>query len=168
MKKEVTYLDVIEEANKGLIDGRVIICSGKEKPNPMAIGWGTIGVLWNKPVFIVFIRPSRYTFNLIETIGDFTVNVFSEKYKSIVNYCGNVSGRNIDKFKETKLTPLKSKKINSPIIKESLISFECKVIGKFDILPQMISEDIIKEIYPRNDFHRGYIGEILAVYTDQS
>lgn len=166
MRKEIKYMDVIEETIDALKEGKVLVCSvdKNNRPNLMAIGWGAIGVVWGEPIFFVFIRPSRYTFNLIEETEDFSVNVFDDKYKEIVNWCGSVSGREYDKFKKTKLTPLKSKYINSPIVEESKISFECKVIGKLDVKPEMIDKDIKERMYKSGDYHRVYLGKILVCY----
>ncbi|MCX7917088.1 MAG: flavin reductase family protein [bacterium] len=166
MEKIEDYIELVKETIKFLREGKVVVCSidKNNKPNLMTIGWGSIGIVWGEPVFIIFIRPSRYTYELIEQTGDFTLNVFDDKYKDIINYCGTVSGRNIDKFKETKLTPLKSKYVRSPLVEESIISYECKVIGKIDIKPEMIAKEIKEKIYKSGDYHRLYIGKILTCY----
>lgn len=158
----------MEETIEALKEGRVLVCSvdKNNKPNVMAIGWGSIGIIWGEPIFFIFIRPSRYTFNLIEKTEDFTVNIFEEKYKEIVNWCGTVSGREYDKFKEKNLTPLKSKYVKSPVVKESIISFECKVIARMDVKPEMIDKEIKERMYKSGDYHRVYLGKILASYKN--
>jgi len=166
MKKEVNFLETLKETIDGLKEGRGLLCSVDEKgrPNAMAIGWGNIGIVWGKPVFIVFVRPSRYTYSLIEKTGDFTVNIAEHNYKEIVNYFGSVSGRSVDKFKESGLNLMESKNVKSPIIKECFINFECRVIAKIDINPDFIDEIIKKEAYSSGNYHRVYFGEILKVY----
>lgn len=167
MKKKIDYREVIERTVKALEKGLVLLVSVDKngKGNPMAIGWGTIGEIWGKPVFVVLVRPSRYTYSLIEESGDFTVNVAGEDMKETVMYCGTVSGRDYDKFKEKNLTALPSEFVKSPIIKECKINFECKVIAKTDIIPEFLNEEIKKSAYKQDDFHRVYFGEILSVST---
>jgi len=166
MKKEVNFIEILKETIDGLKDGRGLLCSidGNGRPNAMAIGWGNIGIVWGRPVFIVFVRPSRYTYFLIEETGDFTVNIAEDDYKEVVNYFGSVSGRNVDKFKESGLNLIESKNVKSPIIKECFINFECRIIAKTDINPDFINGGIKKEIYPSGNYHRVYFGEILNVY----
>lgn len=145
-----------------------LLVSGKtKKANVMAIGWGLIGRLWGKPFFVVAVRPSRYTHHLIEETGDFTVNVPKKGMEKIVNYCGSVSGREHDKFKEKGLTLASSKKINSPIISECIIHYECKVAFKTKVVSSDLPKNIIKDYYPHGDDHTIYFGEILATFADE-
>ena len=163
-KKIVNYTECLAETVKAFSESRVLLVSAclDRKPNVMAIGWGTIGVIWQMPVFIVLVRPSRYTFRLIQETGDFTVNVAPAALIETVTYCGTVSGRDHDKFKERRLTALPAKDITSPIIKECLIHFECKVIHKNDIISAEIAPEIIPEFYQKGNFHRLFFGQILS------
>jgi len=166
LEKRVNYKEVLEKTVEAIENELVLLVSVDKngKANPMAIGWAVLGELWGKDVFVVFVRKSRYTYSLIEQSGDFTVNVFDKGMKKVVIYCGQVSGREHDKFKEKNLTTEKSTFVKSPLIKESKIKFECKVIGKTDILPEFLDEEIKNKFYSDNDYHRVYFGEILAVY----
>jgi len=146
--------------------GVFLVSGNTDNPNVMAIGWGTAGIIWGKPVFIVLVRPSRYTFGLIEKTGEFTVNVPYPEMEEVVSFCGTVSGRDHDKFKEKNLTPLPGKKVKCPIIKESFIHYECRVVHKNDVIPRELFPDIPPEYYPEGDYHRVYFGEILAAYKD--
>jgi len=94
-KNVVEYKNHIEETIKAFAEGRVLlVSSGREGiPNVMAIGWGTMGIIWKKPLFLVLVRPSRHTYKLIEETEEFTVNVVPPELKGVVNYCGTVSGR---------------------------------------------------------------------------
>ena len=60
--------------------------------NAMTIGWGTIGTIWSKAIFAVMVRPSRYTYGLMESSDSFTVCVFGLDKKDAVDYCGTYSG----------------------------------------------------------------------------
>jgi flavin reductase (DIM6/NTAB) family NADH-FMN oxidoreductase RutF len=167
-KKIIDWTEAIDETIKAFNESRVLLVSvdKENKPNPMAIGWGTIGPIWQKPVFIVLVRPTRYTFDLINQSGDFTVNIASEDLKKTVLYCGTVSGKEHDKFKEKDLTPISSKYIQSPIIKECIINFECKVIYKNDLIETEIPSEIVSSLYPKRDFHRVFWGQILCCYKN--
>jgi flavin reductase (DIM6/NTAB) family NADH-FMN oxidoreductase RutF len=163
-KKTAAYMDHIEETAKAFSEDRVLLVSrGRESlPNVMAIGWGTVGIIWRRPIFIVLVRPTRYTYKLIEETGEFTVNIVPPELKGVVQYCGSVSGRDHDKFKEKQLTAIPSKKIKTPIIKECILHFECRVVNKNDLIPSALEKSMIDTFYPKGDFHRVYFGEILA------
>lgn len=163
-KKIADYRDHIGETIKAFNEERVLLVSrGKEGlPNVMAIGWGTIGIIWRRPIFIVMVRPSRYTYKLIEETGEFTVNIATPELKEVVQYCGTVSGRDHNKFKEKQLTAIPSKEVKTPIIKECILHFECRVVYKNDLIPSELEKSIIQTLYPKGDFHRVYLGEILA------
>lgn len=163
-KKISDYSDHLAETLKAFNEGCVLLVShGKEgSPNVMAIGWGTTGIIWKKPVFNILIRPSRYTYKLIEETGEFTANIVPPQLKEVVQYCGTVSGRDHNKFKEKQLTAIPSMKVKTPIIKECILHFECKVIYKNDLISSELEKSIIPLIYPENDFHRLYFGEILT------
>jgi len=165
MGKTVTnYQDHVEAAVKAFDEGRVLLasCGKAGLPNVMAIGWGSMGIIWRRPIFIVLVRPSRYTYTLIEETGEFTVNIVPPKLKEVVQYCGSVSGRDHNKFKEKNLTPLPSKTIKTPVIKECILHFECQVVNKNDLIPSELRKSFVPELYPKGDFHRLYFGEILA------
>ena len=163
-KKIVDYRDYVKEMIKAFNDGRVLLVSQEKEgvPNVMAIGWGTIGIIWQKPIFVVLVRPSRYTYKLIEETGEFTVNIVPPQLKEVVQYCGTVSGRDQNKFKEKQLTAIASKKVKAPIIKECILHFECRVVHKNDLIPAELEKSIVPALYPKGDFHRVYFGEILA------
>ena len=163
-KNIVDYRDYIEETIKAFDEERVLLASCGEKglPNAMAIGWGTIGIIWRKPIFVVLVRPSRYTYRLMEETGEFTVNIAPPEFKEVVQYCGTVSGRDHNKLEEKGLTAIPSKKIKTPMIKECILNFECRVVHKNDLIPSELETSIIPALYPKGDFHRVYFGEILA------
>ena len=167
-KQIVGYRDYIAQAVSAFDENRVLLVTqGKEGlPNVMAIGWGTIGIVWRKPAFCVLVRPSRYTYKLIHETGEFTVNVVPPQLKEVVEYCGTVSGRDHDKFKEKQLTAIRSAKVKVPIIKECILHFECQVLARNDLIPPEMADPIKSRFYPKGDFHRIFFGEILACQTE--
>ena len=149
-------------------DGLLLVSTGPDgKPNVMTIGWGTIGCIWSRPVFIVLVRPSRYTYTRLEQVNDFTVNVPPREISSAVGHCGTVSGRNHAKFEEAHLTPIPSREVRSPIIKECVIHYECRILHRNDLVPDALTQAVREEFYSNGDFHRVYFGEIVAAYADE-
>jgi flavin reductase (DIM6/NTAB) family NADH-FMN oxidoreductase RutF len=167
-KRIVDYRDAMAQTVTAFNENRVLLVSqGKNDiPNVMAIGWGTIGIVWRKPVFSVLVRPSRYTYKLLNETGEFTVNVVPPQMKEVVEYCGTLSGRDHDKFKERQLTAIRSAKVKIPIIKECILHFECRVLAKNDLIPSEIADPVKSRFYPKGDLHRIFFGEILACQAE--
>ena len=154
------------ETLRKLPDPGLLLVSDKKngKANVMTIGWGFPGIMWGKPVFIVAVRPSRFTHQFIENSGEFTVNVPGPRMEKTVAFCGEVSGRKHDKLKECKLAVAKGRKVRTPVIKKCKIHYECKVVHKLQIKPNLLPSEIKKAYYSKGDYHTVYFGEILAVY----
>jgi flavin reductase (DIM6/NTAB) family NADH-FMN oxidoreductase RutF len=163
-KNLVDYKNCLEETLKAFREDRVLLVTkGKQgPPNAMAIGWGTVGIIWGKPIFMVMVCPSRYTYKLIEESRDFTVNIVPAKLKDVVQFCGTVSGRDHNKLEEKQLTVIPSLKVKTPIIGECILHYECQIVYKNDLVPSELAESIRPALYPKGDFHRLYFGEILA------
>lgn len=104
-------------------------CSKPElqgKPNIITVAWaGT--VCTNPPMLSISVRPERYSYHIIEKSGEFVVNLTTEALVRAADYCGVRSGRDVDKFKEMKLTPLASREVAAPGIAESPVNIECRV-----------------------------------------
>lgn len=148
-------------------DWMLITAGNLEKFNTMTASWGSMGVLWNKPVAFCFIRPTRFTYNFSETNEYFTLSFFTEAERKILNFCGAKSGRNIDKIKNTGLIPLLTEN-NSIGYKQARLCLECKKIYFEDLNPEKILDsDTDSKFYPKKDYHRMYIGEITNCYTPQ-
>ncbi len=120
------------------------------KPNVATIAWG--GVCSSKPPCVaVSLRGATYTHGNIMERKAFTINVPSAAQVEIADYCGMVSGRNIDKFASAKITAVKSEKVDAPYIKEFPMILECKLINYIEI-----------------GIHTHFIGEIMDVKVDES
>lgn len=170
MKKKINVWDyaghIMEHIGKGIL----LTTQADGKPNTMTIGWGTIGVQWGKPIFIAFVRESRYTKQLLEKNGAFTVNVPLENVdKNILGVCGTKSGRDMDKFSQLGFETEEGKTVNVPAIKQLPLTLECKVIYKQDQDPAAIDPECDARYYAKgtaneNDYHTAYYGEITAAY----
>jgi len=142
-------------------DWMLITAGNKESFNAMTASWGAAGILWNKPVAICFIRPQRYTFSFMEKSDFYTLCFFSEQERSILDYCGSMSGRDTDKIKDTGLKPLFTS--NGAIYYEQArLVLECRKLYSARLEEgNFLVKKIISANYPIKDFHKFYIGEII-------
>ena len=105
MKKKIDVYEQMGEILKGVKSGVLVTGKADDRVNSMTISWGMVGIEWAKPVFVTFIRESRFTRRLIEKNGEFTVNIpVDDSAKKILTFCGSKSGRDVDKAKELGLT----------------------------------------------------------------
>ncbi len=151
---------------KTIGDEWLLITAGTpESFNTMTASWGAVGILWNKPVAICFIRSTRYTFDFANQNKIFTLSFFTEKEQSILNFCGTRSGKNVDKISATGMRPLPTE--NAGIgYEQSRLCMECNKIYFDDLNPEKFQlPEIDQKIYPKKDYHRMYIGEILNCYV---
>lgn len=164
-------LDHFEHVNKLMkltAEPGLLLCSlGDDgKPNAMTIGWCNVGIIWARPIFIVHVRPSRYTYTCLEQSQEFTVNVVPASMAKAAELCGTLSGRDNDKFQMASLEAAKAKAIKTPVIDQSILCYECKVVHHNDIISTNMPSDIIDKYYPQGDHHRIYFGQIVSCHGD--
>ena len=98
----------------------------EETPNIITVAW--TGTICTNPAMVyISVRPERYSYDIIKETGEFVINLGNKALVKAVDYCGVKSGRDVDKFKEMKLTPVKGKNVAAPYIAEAPVSIECKV-----------------------------------------
>ena len=128
----------------------VMVTSGTfENANIMTVAWTGI-INTNPAMCYISVRPERYSHNIIKENGEFAINLTTRQLAYATDWCGVKSGRDVDKFKEMKLTKEKANIISVPLIKESPVSVECKV----------------KEIVPLGS-HDMFVAEIVAIDADE-
>ena len=132
------------------------------RANAMTIGWGAVGNIWSMPVWVVLVRPSRYTYECIEQAGCFAVNVPGPELQPAIDICGTKSGRDGDKLAEAGLTTEKGTNVSAPIIAECPIVYECQVVHRNDVQPDALVRELQEGPYANGDYHRVYFGKILA------
>lgn len=143
----------------------LISAGAEESFNMMTASWGTIGVFWNKPISICFVRPTRHTFNFMEESDVYTLSFLGPENKKVHGVCGSKSGRDTDKIKDTGLKPVITEH-GSIAYEQARLVLECKKIYFDDLKPVFfLPDNIDKEFYPEMDYHRMYFGEILNVYA---
>ena len=126
--------------------------------NAMTASWGGLGVLWNKPVATVFVRPQRYSYALCEETDRFSICVLDEKHRDALKVCGTRSGRDLDKLKECSLDCIDVDGVK--VIEQSKIAMVCKKLYADDIKKECFIDKSQYKHYPADDFHRFYILEI--------
>ena len=168
MRIEVNTFQYVKETNALLRkEGIFLVAQGNEKkPNIMTIGWGFLGTMWSRPVFVVAVRHSRYTYKLLEESDSFTVCLPNSKMIEALSVCGTKSGRDMDKITNLGMTPIKSKTIETPYIKECPVHFECKIIYKNDLKPGALTKNVEDQVYPSKNMHMLYFGEIMGTYAN--
>ncbi len=157
----------INENTFDLLDNQwmLILAGNKDKHNCMTASWGGFGILWNKPVAFVFIRPQRYTLKFVEQNDFFTLNFFEEKWRPALELCGNKSGRDIDKSTAAGLTIAEAPK--SIAFQEARMVIECRKLYIDELKAEnFLDKGIIKTHYPTHDFHKLFIAEITSVYKE--
>ncbi|MEM2341112.1 MAG: flavin reductase family protein [Candidatus Bathyarchaeia archaeon] len=147
--------------DNGLLLGSV---GSDGRPNLMTIGWGLMGIIWNKLIFLVAVRTSRYTHKLLEETSEFTVNVPAENMNDACRICGTISGRDTDKFERTGLRWRRGEFVRAPVVEGCPIVYECRVLYKDSVSLQALQGDLVEIIYPRRDWHTLYYGEILKIH----
>jgi flavin reductase (DIM6/NTAB) family NADH-FMN oxidoreductase RutF len=163
--KQVDYMAVADRAMKQIIDGAFLTVKSGQALNTMTIGWAPIGFIWRKPVMMVAVRLSRYTFHIIETAADFTVSIpVAGTLEEELTVCGTQSGRDYDKFKTCRLELMAGQKVVSPIINIPGLHYECKIIYKSAMDADHLAKGYDADIYPKKDYHTLYFGEIVACY----
>lgn len=169
-KQVVPWNSLLKETFDSMTDSGLLLVAQAPggQPNPMTIGWALIGSVWSQPVFTVLVRPSRYTHDLLEANGDFTVNVLPSSLAHAADHCGAASGRDGDKFKATGLTAAPSLHVNCPGVEEALVVYECRTVLKNQVLPETLDPAIRNSAYGSGNFHTLYYGKILCVRADRS
>lgn len=134
--------------------------------NTMTASWGGFGVLWNKNVATIYIRPSRYTKEILDQTDFFSLSFFDEKYKTALDYCGKHSGRDGDKFRPAKLDLEYNNYV--PWIRQARMVVFCRKLYAQPFDPYSFTDELIcKQNYRKDDFHTMYIGEITKVTVSQ-
>lgn len=121
-----------------------------EEYNILTVSWtGTICT--DPPMCYISVRPIRHSYGIIKKNGDFVINLTTRTLAFATDWCGVKSGKDIDKFAAMKLTPVRSSKVNAPMIKESPVNIEC----------------VVKEIRELGSHHM-FISEVVAVNAENN
>ena len=127
----------------------MVSCGDMKKSNIITVAW--TGILNTNPARVyISVRPERYSYNIIKESREFVINLTTEELAFATDWCGVRSGAKFDKFKEMKLTKEKANFVKCPMIKESPVSIECKVIETVE-----------------QGSHTMFIAEVLSIDADE-
>lgn len=146
-------------------DWMLISAGDEQKYNMMTASWGSIGVMWGKNVSTVVIRPQRYTLEFVNEQEFYALNFFDPNYKKALAYCGAYSGRDVNKEKETGLTP--SFDAEAPYFSEAKLVLICRKLFKQKLNPEgFIDPTLDEQWYPEKDYHDVFVGEVIKVLVN--
>lgn len=130
--------------------------------NTMTASWGSFGIMWNKEVVFVVIRPQRFTREFVESSESLSLTFFDDSYKKALAYLGKVSGRDEDKITKAGLSVVMDNEV--PYFEEAeRVIFAKKLFVQRIEEGAFLDEKIIDRWYPEKDFHYLYIAEITKV-----
>jgi flavin reductase (DIM6/NTAB) family NADH-FMN oxidoreductase RutF len=139
----------------------LLTAGNKDSFNTMTISWGGLGTIWNKPVATVYVRTSRYTHDFMDREEYFTISFYPEDAKQVLGVLGSKSGRDMDKMKDSGLTP--KELAQSMSFEEAEITLVCRKLFRQQLSIENIPEDIADSLYSNDAPHDMYIGEVVDV-----
>ena len=129
----------------------MVSCADREgRDNILTIAW-TGTTCSNPPMLSISVRKERYSYYMIEETGEFVVNLTTKALVRAVDFCGVRSGKDIDKWKEMHLTREKADVVKAPMIAESPVNIECRVVERTDL-----------------GSHVMYQAEVVSVHVDEA
>ena len=150
-----------ENACKLIGQDWMLVCAGD---NAMTASWGCMGVLWNKPVCTVFIRPQRHTYTLTESNDRIALAFFDESYRPTLRHFGTKSGRDEDKFAATGLARAYHENGTLYPAEARMVIF-CRKLYSDMLRKEAFLDPALLSHYPADDFHRMYVCEIEEVWS---
>lgn len=136
------------------------------KVNTMTANWGGVGVMWNKDVVFVVIRPSRYTKDFVDYSSTFSLTFFDQSHRKDLAYLGSVSGRDEDKISKSNLSMLFED--NTPFFEQANTVLICKKLYAQPYNKESFIDLVIEnEVYNGEDYHTLYIAEITKVLVSE-
>ncbi|NAS19212.1 flavin reductase family protein [Clostridium butyricum] len=163
--KEIKHENFQENAFEMIGKDWLLITAEKDgKVNTMTASWGGVGVLWNKKVAYIFIRPQRYTKEFVDFSDRLSVCVLPNSYRKELAYLGNVSGKDEDKISNANLKVQKYEDV--PYFDEARLTLICRKLYAQDLKEEyFIEKDIIDKWYPEKDYHTMYVVEIEKILS---
>lgn len=175
MKEHIEVFDYSKTIFEALQKGVLLTTKTEDKTNTMTISWGSLGIEWGKPLFITFVRTSRFTHQQLEKNPEFTINIPMGEFDSkILGIAGSKSGYDIDKIAELGVTLEEPEIISVPGIKELPLTLECRVVYQQTQDLVRLKDEYCEQFYPQDasgthhgsnrDCHTAFYGEIVDAY----
>ncbi len=172
MKRSIDVLEHASEILQAVNNGVLITTKKDGRVNAMTINWGGLAIEWGRPLFVTYVRQSRFTKTFLDATGEFTVNLPQGDFdKKITAVCGSVSGRDEDKIAKLGLTLEEPDIIEVPGIRELPLTLECRVVYRQDQDLATLGKNDVEKWYPvdpalgARDTHTAYHAEIVAAYV---
>lgn len=158
--KEIAHELFNENAFNMIGKDWLLISAEKDgKTNTMTASWGGVGIMWNKKVAFLFIRPQRYTKEFVDASDRLSVCVLPNSYRKELSYLGSVSGRDEDKITKAGLDVKKYDDV--PYFEQARLTLICKKLYCQKLEESsFIDKSIIDQWYPQKDYHHMYVVEI--------
>ena len=141
-----------------------LLVAGTERPNPMTVAWGGFGTLWNRPVLTVFVRPTRFTFELLARDPFFTLSFLPEGGGMPWSCAVRAPDATPTSGRHPACCPSPPRPFRSPRVAQAEQAFECRVLATVDLDPKGFIEPSLERLYPISDYHRVYFGHVLAAW----
>lgn len=142
----------------------LVTAENNGKVNTMTASWGGVGILWNKHVAFVFIRPQRYTKEFIDNSEYLTLSFYDESYRKTLSYLGTTSGRDEDKIAKADFHI--AHEHNAPYFEEANTVMVCRKLYAQELKENcFMDSSLVDKNYPLKDFHEMYVVEIEKVLT---
>ncbi len=139
-------------------DWMLITVRDGQGANAMTASWGCLGVLWNKPVALCFIRPQRYTFELACKEEQLSLAFLDGEYRETLNFCGKKSGRDCDKLAMAGLNTFECDGV--PVISEARLALVCRRLYQGELRENEFLDESLKGFYKDGDYHGVFVLEI--------
>lgn len=143
----------------------VFVTCGIERANVMTTHWGCMGTLWNKDVFILPVRGSKLSHEIISKTKSFAVSVPIKDMRNEIALCDHISGFYTNKFEELHLHPKRARAVDAYILGECGLIVECRVAAAIDLTKENTAASIYEDMYASADFHTLYVGEVVEAYN---
>jgi flavin reductase (DIM6/NTAB) family NADH-FMN oxidoreductase RutF len=165
--KEISAEEIQGSPFKMIGKDWMLVAAEKEgKVNAMTASWGGLGVMWNKNVAYVFLRPQRYTKEFVDSSEKFSLSFYDESYREKLQYLGSVSGRQEDKMAKAGLTLLEGE--DAPCFEEARVVLICRKMYAQKFEPECFVDKSVEKLnYPNKDYHTMYIAEIEKILVSE-
>ncbi len=158
--------NISESAVKLINDDWALVTTCADgKKNTMTVSWGGLGELWGRDVAFLFIRPQRYTYELLEKSEWLSVSFFGGERKKEMMFCGRNCGRDVDKFDAAGLSTVELDGVTC--VEQAKVNLVCKKIAFQDLNPAGFLDETIENEYTNHDYHRVYVVQIMKTYINK-
>ena len=148
----------------------ILTAGNRVSHNSCIIGYGTLGVVWNKPVFVVYVKPDRYTYQFMQWTTHFTVSFIKKSLFKKFELYGEHTGKFVNKEEQSGSHMIFFD--NGGItFREAEEVYVCRMLAKSSIDEKDLAPDIINiyktsaELFKESEEpHNIYIGEIIGYY----